>query len=278
MRPYRSLALFAVLAGPVVLSSCGEKNAQNISGPTAGSAVKFFNFGVNAPAVNFYANDKKLSAASTTACSDAVTGATTDATCLSTGKESTSGTAYGLSANGSGIGLYSSIDPGTYTLSGRITATTDNGVAISSTPAAFENGKFYSYYLSGIYSTSTKTVEGFVVEDPLPAFDYSNAYVRFVNAVSNAQPMSLVITSQTVTGAAEVPVGTTVAYKAAGTFVKVGPDIYTVVTRYAGSGSNVITRKDVSFSAGRVYTVTAYGDITATTGASKPALDNTANR
>jgi len=276
MISYRS---FALLASAVVLGGCGEKNpAQNIAAPTAGSAVKFFNFGVNDPSVNFFANDVKLSAGSSASCSGGANGSTTDPTCLSSGKESTTGTAYGASANGAGVGLYSSIAAGSYTLSGRIAATTDHGLAISNTPATFENTKFYSYFLSGIYNTTSKTVEGFVVEDPLPAFDYTKAYVRFVNAISNAQPMALVITSQTAKPATDIAVGSTVAYKAASPFVAVVPDIYTVVSRYAGSSTNVITRKDVTFAAGRVYTITAYGDITATTGTNTPALDNTANR
>jgi hypothetical protein len=202
-----------------------------------------------------------------------VTGASTDQTCLSTGKEATTGTAYG--ANASTAGLYYSVAPGSHTLSGRITATTDNGVAISNTPATLENAKFYSYYLSGIYNTTTKTVEAFVVEDALPDLDFTKAYVRFVNAISNSQPMTLYAKNQT-TGV-ETALGTTVAYKSAGAFVGLPSGIYDLSTRVAGSGTDVVTRTGVGFAAGRVYTITAYGDITATTGAAVPALDNTTN-
>jgi len=273
MKSFRPLAM---LLGVVLLASCdNNKTMQDISAPIAGSAVKFFNFGVGDPTVNFYANDQKLTASSTSSCSNPVTGATTDTTCLNGGKEATSGTGYGAAANGVN-GFYSSIAPGNYTLSGRITTTTNNGVAISSTPVTLADSKFYSYYLSGIYNSTTKTVEGFLVEDPLPAMDYVNANVRFVNAISNSQPMTLYAKSQT-TGV-ETAIGSTVAYKNAGPFVTLAPDIYDLSTRVAGSTTNVITRTAVSFSGGRVYTVTSYGDITATTGTNKPALDNTANR
>jgi hypothetical protein len=274
MISYRSLA---ALLSAVVVGSCGERNAvQNITAPIAGSAVKFFNFGVNAPAVNFYANDLKLSGTSSTACSSNVNGTTTDATCLSSGKEATTGTAYGATANGSG--LYSSIAPGSYTLSGRITATTDNGLAISNTPATLENGKFYSYYLSGIYNATSKTVEGFVVEDPLPGFDYDKAYVRFVNAISNSQPMTLYAKEQA--SGVETAIGSAVAYKAAGTFVALPAGLYNLGARVAGSGANAIAGTGVSFAAGRVYTISARGDMTVTssTAANRPILDNTANR
>ncbi|HEY2375823.1 MAG TPA: DUF4397 domain-containing protein [Gemmatimonadaceae bacterium] len=269
----KGLRLFAALVAAVVVAACGEKNAaQNIAGPTAGSAVKFFNFGVNAPAVNFYADTQKISAISTGVCNNGIDGKTTDTLCLTTGKPSTNGTGYG--ANGSTTGLYYSVAPGSYTLSGRITATTDSGVAISNTPATLENGKFYSYYLSGIYNTSTKTVEGFVVEDPLPTIDLTATYVRFVNASSNSQPMTLHLKNST---GADTTVGTAVAYKGASAFVRVDPGSYDLSTYVGGSNTAVITRTGVAFNAGHVYTVTAYGDMTVSTGTNIPKLDNTAN-
>ena len=152
----------------------------------------------------------------------------------------------------------------------------NNGVAIATTPTTLADGKFYSYYLSGIYNSTTKASDAFVVEDPLPAMDYVNANVRFVNAISNSQPMTLYAKLQT--SGVETAIGSTVAYKNAGSFVTLAPGIYDLSTRVAGSSTNVITRTGVSFNASRVYTISAYGDITATTGTAKPALDNTANR
>ena len=272
----KGLRLFAALAAAAVAAACGEKNAaQNISAPTAGSAVKFFNFGVNAPAVNFYADTQKISAAApstTTVCNNGVTGGTTDSVCLTTGRESTNGTGYGASA--STVGLYYSLKPGTYTLSGRITAATDNGLAISNTSAQLENGKFYSYYLSGIYNTTAKTVEGFLVEDPLPPIDVTTTYVRFVNASSNSLSMTLHLKNAS---GADTTVGSAIAYKGAGAFVRVDPGTYNLSTFVTGSATAVITKTGVAFNAGHVYTVTAYGDMTATTGTNIPKLDNTAN-
>lgn len=273
MKQYRSLA---ALVAAVVVASCGDKTGvRDISAPTAGAAVKFFNYGVNAPAVNFYANDSKLSASTSTSCSDPVTGTTTDAACLSAGKEATTGTTYGT-AGGTGSGVYSAVAPGSYTLSGHIATTTDHGLAISSTPATFDNGKFYSYYLSGIYNSTAKTVEGFVVEDPLPEIDQTKAYVRFLNAISNSQPMTL-YAKQTTSGV-EGPIGSDVSYKGAGTFITIPPSTYDLNTRVAGSSTNVITATGVAFTAGHVYTVGARGDITATSGTNKPALTSAANR
>lgn len=98
-------------------------------------------------------------------------------------------------------------------MSGKIAATVDKDLAIANVNATIADGKAYSLYLSGFYNTTTKTVEGFVVEDNFPAtIDFSQATVRFVNAISNANPLTL-YAKNTLTGT-EVPVGAAVAYKA----------------------------------------------------------------
>lgn len=242
-----------------VLTSCDKNAVQDITGPDGGARIKFFNFGVNAPAVNFYAGGTKMTAINSTS-----------------GTESTLGTTYGAAGSG---GFYAAIAPGAYTLEGKVAAATDKDLAIAKVSATIADGKNYSFYISGIYNTTTKTVDGFVVEDPFATtFDYSAAQVRFVHAISNANAMTL-YARNTTTGA-EVPVGTAVAYKAAGAFTSLPNGVYDVFTRYAGTTTNAISRTAVSFSAGRVYSISARGDITitSTTATNRPFLDNTANR
>ncbi len=133
--------------------------------------------------------------------------------------------------------------------------------------------------MSGFYSTATKTVDGFIVEDPVPAeFDFTQAYVRFVNAISNSSPMTLFI-KNTATST-ELSIGSAVSYKSAGAFIAVPPAVYDLTTRVGTATTAAITRTAVSFSAGRVYTIGARGDmtITSTTATNRPFLDNTANR
>lgn len=256
MNWYRSLA---VLLCAAALSSCDKNAVQEITGPLPASRIKFFNFGVGAPGVNFYANDTKMTAISS-----------------ATSTESTLGTAYGGVGSG---GLYAGIAPGQYTFTGRIAAATDKDLPISTVAATIESGKHYSFYQSGIYSTATKTVDAFIVEDAFPAeMDFSVAYVRFVHAISNANPMTLYATN-TVTGT-QTAVGAAVPYKSGGAFTALPNGVYNLTTRYTGSSTNVITRTGVSFSAGRVYTIAARGDITvtSTTAVNRPFLDNTLNR
>jgi hypothetical protein len=268
----------AALMSVALLASCDyEKNAvQDIAGVPPASQVRFFNFSVGAPSVNFYANDTKMTATLTAVCS----GATVSDTCKSTGSESTTGVVYGGVGGG---GLYSGIEPGQYALTGRIAATTDKDLAISSVSANIESGKNYSLYLSGFYNTTTKTSDAFLVEDPLPAqIDWTAADVRFVHAISNANPMTLY--ARQVESGIEYAIGGEVAYKGATGFTKLPNGSYTLRTSYAGASTNAMSRTAVSFSAGHVYTITARGDILTaptTTGCAttnRTCLDYTPNR
>lgn len=256
MNTFRSLsALFCA----AMLASCGGNAVQDITGPLPSARIKFFNFGVSAPGVHFYANTAKMAAISS-----------------ATGIESVLGTASGGVGSG---GLYSAVAPGQYALTGKIAAIIDKDLTITTVNSTIVDGKYYSFYVSGLYDVVAKTADGFVVEDPLPpAFDYSVAYVRFVNAISNANPMTLYAKNTTTT--TEVAVGAAVTYKGAGAFTSLPSGVYDLGTRFAGVATNAITRTAVSFNAGKVYTIGARGDITVTsaTAATRPQLDNTANR
>jgi hypothetical protein len=252
---------FAALLSVGVLSACGKADVRDISGPPpAASRIKFFNFGVNSPGVNFYANSTKMTA---------ITSATP-------GVESTTGTNYAQAGAG---GVYLAIAPGQYTLTGKIAATTDKDLAIASVPAAIADGKFYSFYMSGFYNTTTKTVDGFVIEDAIvEPTDFTMAQVRFVHAISNANPMTLY--AKSTTSGTETAIGSEQAYEGAGAFIAIPLGVYDLNTRYAGSSTNAITRTGVSFLGGRMYTIGARGDITvtSTTATNRPFLDNTVNR
>jgi len=257
MQAYRTAA---VLLAAAALAACEKNSVQQLPvEPLLDARIKFFNFGVNAPGVNFYADETKMTAIQS-----------------GTGVELNTGVAYGGVGNG---GAYSQIAPGQYTLTGRIAAATDKNLPIATVSMTIADGKYYSLYMSGFYNATAKTVEGFVVEDPFVApTDYSVATVRFVHAMSNASPMTL-YAKNTTTGV-EVAVGAEVAYQGAGVFTALPAGVYDLNTRYTGSAANVITRASVSFNGGSVYTVGARGDITvtSTTATNRPLLDNTANR
>lgn len=272
------LKSIAVLLSAAALASCDyEKNAvQDITGVVPAAGVRFFNFGVNAPAVNFYTNDTKMTAISTATCSTVPP----SEACATTGSESVLGVGYGGVGSG---GLYAGVAPGQYTLSGRIAAATDKDLPISNVAATIDAGKNYSFYQSGFYNTTTKTVDAFVIEDLFPReIDWTAADVRFVHAISNANPMTLYARNQQ-TGM-EVAIGGEIGYKGGGAFTKLPGGVYDLRTAYAGATTNALTRTAVSFSQGRVYSITARGDITVApttttcVGTNRTCLDNTANR
>ncbi|MCU0634850.1 MAG: DUF4397 domain-containing protein [Gemmatimonadaceae bacterium] len=249
----------ALVLGTIALAACEKNAVQDITGSLPESAVKFFNFSVNGPQVNFYANDTKVTAITST-----------------TGVESTLGVAYGSAGLG---GLYSAINPGQYTFSGRIAATVDKDLPIARINGSLAANRAYSVYLSGFYDPVAKTTDGFILEDVFPAtFDFTQAYVRFVHAIANAGPLQLVARNTTTN--AEVSVAASVTYKAGSAFVPVPAGVYDLNARLAGQTANAFTRTAVNFVAGRVYTIGARGDITvtSTTAVNRPFLDNTANR
>jgi hypothetical protein len=254
-RAYRPVLL--LLGTAALLSACEKTAVQDIAAPLDESQalIRFFNFGVGSPGVNFYASDTKITAIGS-----------------ATGQEAVTGVNYGGVATG---GLYTLIAPGQYTLSGRIAAANDKDLPISNLPVTLAAGKKYSFFQSGIYDAATKTVDSFIVEDPfLPTFDWTQAYVRFVHAISNANPMTFHIRDRTETPQ-EIAISGLVAYKSAGQFVAVPPGAYDLITRYEGQTATALTRTSITFAAGRVYTVTARGNINT---ASTILLDNTANR
>jgi hypothetical protein len=268
----KTLRFILMLLVVVATTSACEKNAVGViaDAPTGGANVKFFNFAVGAPGVNFYVNDDKATAVSATGCfqlDDA-----NRAVCLSTGRESTSGVAYGSAGNGVNA-WYSDVATGAVTISGRMADSANKNVPIANLQTTVQAQKFYSYYLSGIYNATTKTSDSFIVEDVLPERNFDVAYVRFVNASSTTQPMTLYVLNRVTLE--ETAVGAAIAYQSAGQFVALPEGSYDLYTRVAGSTTNVFSRAQISFFGGRAYTVAARGN---TAVASTMLLDNTANR
>jgi hypothetical protein len=249
---------FALLLSAALLSSCDlfqKHDVRTITGPLPNARIKFFNFAPSSPKLNFYAGDTKMTAVTSTTGSD------------------TLGVVYPTAASG---GLYAGIAAGQYTVSARLATPTDQNLAISNTPATIEDGKFYSYYLSGVYNTTTKTAEAFLVEDPIPAgdIDFTVASVRLVNAISNGTGDLTLYAKNPNTGV-ETAVGTAVAYKGAGAFVSVPFGVYDLSVRYSGSSTNLTSLSTQSFVGGHVYTISARGS-TATT--STLGLSNNENQ
>jgi hypothetical protein len=249
----------AVLLSAFALASCEKNAVQDITGTLPAAQIRFFNFGVSTPAVNFYANDTKVTAVVS-----------------ATGVESVNGVASGGVGSG---GYYTGLPAGSYSFTGRISALADKDLIVATVPFTLVEGKKYSLFISSIYDATAKKAEGFVIEDPIPTeFDYSVMNLRFVNAISNAPPLTLYVRNPTTL--VETAIGGAVAYKSAGTFLPVPNGTYDVFARATGSTTILMLRTGVSLVAGRYGTITARGDytVTSTTAATRPQLDFTINR
>lgn len=257
--------LAALVLSAATLVACGDNGQTVITAPAPSAQILFFNEGLNAPGVNFYADTMKLTA-----------------TASSSGAPSPVGTGYGQVAAG---GYYTGIAPGQYTLSGRLSDTTAGvfNTVVSSVAQTIAAGKAYSYYQSGPYdATAKKVADAWVVEDAIPTtYDYSVGNVRFVNAIYNSTPGTVTLVNNDTTIHPTPPpvvLGSAVAYKSAGAFTKVPPGTYTVtVTGLTGTGS---VAGAIAVAGGHYYTITARGDTTVTSNkaANYPKLDVEQNR
>lgn len=256
---HRHIVALALTAA--TLAACGDSGQTDITAPAPTAKVMFFNFGLGAPGVNFWANENKVTAVGS-----------------STGTENPAGTTSPSVAAG---GYYVGIAPGQYTLSGRLSDTTaaNHNVTISSVATTLADGKWYSYYQAGPYDATGRKVDAFVVEDPIPpTIDYSTAYVRFVNAIYNSGSGTLTVTTNDSTNKSTV-IGGPVAYKSASAYVAVPEAGYNLsVTGLRGTAVTRNGSSAVSLTAGRYYTITARGDALVTTGSNAPALDFQPNR
>ena len=273
MLTHRSRALLVVAAA--LLSSCKifeETAVVDLDNPALGTntRIKFHNFSSGSVGVDFYGNNAKMTAVSTTRCSPvlpAVIAVADTAACRAAGIEVTTGTTFGNAGSG---GLYLSVAPGAGTFVSKIAGTS---TVVSTVNATITEGKSYTFMMSGLYTAGT--AEAFVVEDPIPtAIDYTLAHIRLVNAIPNGTGDLNLFTAPTTT-TTFTAAGGAVAYKAAGTYVTIPEGVYDLQVRYTGSGTALISRAAVTFVGGRVYTLTARGN-TATT--STLAIDFTQNQ
>ncbi len=254
---YIIAGLFSIIA----LVSCEKNAVQELPTVSLGAQVKFFNFSPSSPSVNFFANTAKISG-----------------TLTATGIVSTNGVNYGSVFPASN---YASIAAGSYAFKGQIpeTATADANLAISNLQTTIAIGKKYSFYTSGIYNSTTKTTDAFIIEDVIPAADTSSAYVRIVNTISNTGISGFDLKAVNTTTLATVVIADPIAYKSASAFVKVPNGIYNLTAISANtSTSYTITRAAVSFTKGFVYTISTKGDATLFTGTNVIAFDLTTNR
>lgn len=259
----RRYLLSAVLLLSAIIYSCDKNDVGRIDSPVKETGIKFYNFSVNSPAVNYFANDMKVTSAVST-----------------TGAESgTTGLTYGVvyPANSS----YATLDRGTYDFKATrpSTAATDKNLVINKLTANVVEGKNYSLYMCGFYNTTAKTSDAFMLEDVLPAIDTGFVYVRFVHVSPNANPVDFFMKRKN-GPITELSIARNVAFKSGTAFVKIPQGVYDLIIRYPNTTVDVYNRPDVSVLKSNVLTFSLRGDITigGTTATNRTFIDGSPNR
>lgn len=127
------------------------------------SYVKFLNVTPGSPVANYYLDGVKISAGLS-----------------STGVENAGYTYNGVFPD---LG-YAATTPGAHKLTAKIipTATADASLEILNTTITPEAGKYYTYFTSGQYSSTNKSLGTILaIEDVKPALDTAKIFVRFIN-------------------------------------------------------------------------------------------------
>ncbi|MFD2248369.1 DUF4397 domain-containing protein [Pontibacter ruber] len=249
---------FAILAAGFFLGACEKNGIEDHYEPTnTGAHIKMIHAAQDAPMVNMFLNDQKVTALApvVTAAKDTIV----------TGL-SYAGTAVFPASLG-----YATVPAGNYNVQ-IIDTTSARGAAqpVSNTSATLNDRASYSAFLIGKKDPGFET---FVVEDKLPdVSDYSKAYIRFVNVMADAPAFDVkAVNKATENTPAPVQVATNVPYKGATAYVAIEPGTYDFPIYKTGSTTPYTTMTGVAPSAGRVYTFYTRGIYSETTA---PATTN----
>ena len=239
--------ILILCAVALIATACDENAIPELTEPVAEDStfVKFFLNSDDAPAVNFYFDDKKVSAVSSS----------TD--------DEVKGNAYGSVFPSNAYALISAAAV-------NINAKDLEGNTIATMSFTFENDKHYSAYLLG----NEGSYEIFVLEDPLPVADNVKIYWRFVNTMTNI-PFAVDVfavkaaVAETEDAPAQpvkiVPLGNGLAFKQAGDYKELEPGKYVFKIFESGSDYDIETsdpyiQNTITLaSKGRVYSTQIRG-------------------
>ncbi len=244
-----------LLASIIFLGACDKISISERDSPVTGAKLKFIAASPNAPQMNFFLNNAKVSAVNS----------------------STTNVEQGFGFGGNFPSLeYTTVTPGSGTLSIAVppASTLDPNAVLFTGPVSFEDNKFYTIAAVDAYDVANKKVNTIVINDVLPAQDTSKAFVRFINLIPNSPAVTIVTTAN------NNPVVSNVAYKSSTDFVVApNPGISTGLTiKDAATGVNLSGNFSFTFNKGRVYTIFTRGLIGTTTGANIPGITLYVNR
>ena len=248
----KTIGLFVVV---LLLGACGGEtnNPYKDISPAQGARVKFYHAAPDAPAIDIYVNDQRLSG-------------------INTIPPATAGSlAY---FNSYPLQDYASIAPGTAKTKvvAPVSATNPTETTVLTADIPVEDGKYYSVFA---YGAGAKP-EAILWADNLMATDKSKAYIRFLNLITG-----------TPVGGYDLAINGVVVYKnidykaGSANFIALEPIAFgataiAIQLRAAGTAT-VVSATTLQPYAGRFYTFIGRGLVSEKTGAKIPTLSVSVN-
>lgn len=243
----------AVLSMGFLFGAC-EENAipERTEYVESGAMIRFSHASQDAPMVNFYLNDNKVTAKSPT-LTNRETGLFWSSTLANTIHPAT----YG----------YVNVPAGSYTLHAIDTTTIAGSTALTknkvvSTSIKLDEKQFYTSYLVG----AANSLEILTIKDELPEPDFSKAYVRFVNGMAGAPAGFDVVATRTAPTTETLTLASAIQYKSNSGYVALAPGTYNLALFLEGSTKAYTTWTSGTIAAGKVYTFYTKGNYTTTPG------------
>lgn len=151
----------------------------------------------------------------------------------------------GALSMGSSIAPYFNIAPGSNNLKFTTASSID---ALLSKSITVNAEKAYSFFLIN----DVPNLDGLLIEDNLSSTSTDKAFIRFINLSPDAAALDL-----TVTGGSTL-IGDK-SYKAASEFIAAEAKKYSFELKDKASGQVITTLKDITLTAGKMYTIAAMG-------------------
>lgn len=143
------------------------------------------------------------------------------------------------------ISPYFNITPGANVLK---FTTASNTESVFTETTNLENDKAYSYFLINDYPN----LAGLLVQDDLSLTSAEKAFVRFVNLSPDAGALDLVVSGGPVLASDK-------GFKTASQFISTDAKPVTLELKDRASGAVIASLKDVTLTAGKIYTLVAAG-------------------
>lgn len=232
---------FAIVATGLMLGACDKNAIEDFNDPVSGGAyVKFVHAAPDAPAVNFYLDNTKVSAIAANSAGEEQG--------MTFAKNVVFPSNYG----------YANVEAGTRMLQAITPATLGNTVTAKNS-VTLADGKYYSSFLIG----TAGAYETYTVEDMLPEVSNGKAHVRFVNllqSATNGYAASAVRTATSETPETRTAIGQTISVKGNTAYVAIEPTGSYIIEFKENNAAGTIT-KSSSFTpiGGRAYTVVISG-------------------